>query len=1037
VLNEPVDPATVNDGSFIVTGPDGDQITAGTNGGSADARLTALGRYIVFDPIEDFEPGDYTIEYTDEITSVFGNTLNGGTKNRTVLSVGDQTTDQFLVIEEEASNTDVGALPEDFLGGGKTNNVNIVSQLIGSNDQPVIGPEDVDTTTPPIRNRVKTTLATPGLPGFDDVFPAVIRAGQKFQLTKLELDLGGGIETPIISGPIDVNFPNDVDVYLQSNDYRTFETPTAVRLRLDLSIGTLITAALDPANPKPFVIQQLANGVFNQSVLNIQAAGLAIPLDNGDLKISTLGTFPINVNRTDDATVDFGLTLVLPADPADGEGGSGTEDSIAPFVTAQSPSACLYVFGSPLYDTIYNQRDAAPTALPEPSCRQLLGGEAQMGGRPVPPFIDSYPIESSPAVTFSSPLDPTTVNDQNVKLFAAAADGTTPTGNALDTTLRVEGFSVVIDPVGLLEQDQPYVIQLGGGLADLAGKNIGFDNLAGPGSDITFRTEPQVAPQDPEDAAPALLGTLTPGIPCALNQDGDFRTGGGEAGNCVNSSQDNAPFDYPVFTSPVDVPVDGVFSKFVDPSTVVLANGCLTDGSGNPNTQADASVALQEMDGSGQCVGTPEAELAFANTNAEANDGQTRAFTIRPVEALKDTTRYWIVVCGTDADECTAGNTATVTDVDGLALNTNPIAETGTGSTANSPNAGAQGGPDIVMPFDTIDANKDYYTNQFTLPETDTNGNGQFDDADGDGEYQPGDERPQPGNRSLVQLQLGGGDIENSNRDDGKFPSYLALTRPIALREITNACDRVDEVTLQDGTKAAGATPETCIPASLLPGGFNSLTSIDIPAGAALDGLVDNVLGPLQDADQTGPVEDIPILGPVLGGVGDIVGSVGDTVGGVLGIVTGVIDDLEALAPGDSAFTTGRIILRFPNDDAESAMRPTQTGYIVEKCTGTFPNGGPTYDYEPCFAASLTLVANAPDGQGVALEQQEFVANIVGPVTFEQNGRLVISVRNANEIELEAEALGALPATATIAPGDLNFQLVGNATHGGRAFPNR
>jgi hypothetical protein len=77
VLNEPVDPATVNDGSFIVTGPDGDQITAGTNGGSADARLTALGRYIVFDPIEDFEPGDYTIEYTDEITSVFGNTLKG------------------------------------------------------------------------------------------------------------------------------------------------------------------------------------------------------------------------------------------------------------------------------------------------------------------------------------------------------------------------------------------------------------------------------------------------------------------------------------------------------------------------------------------------------------------------------------------------------------------------------------------------------------------------------------------------------------------------------------------------------------------------------------------------------------------------------------------------------------------------------------------------------------------------------------------------------------------------------------------------
>lgn len=175
-----------------------------------------------------------------------------------------------------------------------------------------------------------------------------------------------------------------------------------------------------------------------------------------------------------------------------------------------------------------------------------------------------------------------------------------------------------------------------------------------------------------------------------------------------------------------------------------------------------------------------------------------------------------------------------------------------------------------------------------------------------------------------------------------------------------------------------GETPGTCVPVSLLPGGITSLTGVE--ATATLAGA-----------------------------------------------------DLLTI-------NTGRILLRFPNDqDANPTGTPNQTGYIVERCTGQFP-GGVEYDFEPCFAASLNLVANAPDGDNVSLDQQQFVANLVGPVTFEQNGRLVISLRNANEIELEAEASLAglpIPATATIEPAELTFQLVGNAVHGGRAFPNR
>lgn len=952
VLNEPVDASTVNDDSFKVMDAEGNQITTGTNGSSADARLTALGRYIVFDPVEgnDFEPGEYTIEYTDAIKSVFGNTLTEGSKSRTVLDVGTPI-DQTLVIEDDASSDNLDDLGDDLLSGKKVNNVNILSQLIGSNDQPVIGPGDV-TANPPIRNRVATTLAESDNPAFDGQIPAVIRAGQKFQLKKLTLALGGEVPTPVISGPIDVNFINDVSVYLMANDYRNIEGPTAVRLRLDLGIGTLITAALNSDSEK-FIIQQLANGVFNQSSLNIQAAGLAIPRDNGDLEISTLGSFPIKVNRTDDATVNFGLTLVLPSEPGNIDEGSGTEDNVAPFITAQSPSACLYAFGSQGYDSISQALGTAATALPEPFCTAPLTGNAPPNGG-LGLTVNNFPIESSPAVTFSAPIDPATVNAESIQL--------TGNGTTVPATYRVEGFSVVIDPDELLEQDTDYQIRLGSQLADLSGTPLSGANAGGPGLTIDFTTEPLI------DAAPApaLLGTLTPGIPCALKDDAEnsFLGGGDNAGNCIGDAGNDTAPDYPVFKSPVNVPVTGVFSKFVMTDSVKLADGCLTSGSGETNTVDGASVALQEMDNAGQCVGTPPADLTFGNIG----DDRTRSFSIRPVEALKDDTRYWVVVCGADGSQC--NSTGTITDVDGFALNTTPLV--GTGSQGEENIEAAEGGPDILMPFDTDEATQDYYALQFTLPETDTNGNARYDEG----------EQPQAGNRSLVTLDTQiTPPIENPDRDDGKFVNYLSLTRPIAIREITDQCERVAEVMDDDGESAVGEIPDSCIPVSLLPGGFNSLTAINATA---------------------------------------------------LGLVT--ID-------------TGRIILRFPNDKKENPTgTPAQTGYIVDKCEGTFPAptdyegnaiGDPIpYDFEPCFTASLNLVANAPEGDGVELEQQAFTANVVGPVTFEQNGRLVISLRSANSIELKASVSG-LNSSATIGAGDLNFQLVGNATHGGRALPSR
>lgn len=981
-FSEAVDPNTVEDGeTFHFTDDSGQEIPG---------QLTVSGHELTFDPTDDLAPGNYTLALTDGVTSAFGKSLESFSVERHVLSAG-KTVQQNTTISPSADKP--SDLPDNTLNGKPLNLVDIATQLIGSNLQPA--------RNSPKRQGVLTTLAEPGLPGFDDVIPATIRAGQKFELTPLSLKLNGDVPTPIVSGPIQVEFSSDANVYLQSNDLRNVITPTAVRLRFDLGIGTLVGGS--PGSPEN-IISTLANGVFNQTALNIQGAGIAIPQDNGDLRISALVTFPIRVNRTDPAIVNAELTLLLPA----ADQTPVKPDTTAPYITAQYPSACLYAFGSPAYDAFYDQ--APPTALPESACAGPLNGNPPPGGG-LGATANNYPIESSPALVFSEPIDPLSVSGNSVQLSSSSGD--------VPANLRVDGTSIIIDPEELLEPNTEYTIQVGSGAAlrDLSGNELVANNAGGPGKTIKFTTEPQVS----DNPAPVLLGELSPGVPCALDNNGDFRNGGGNAGQCMGDADNGTTNDFPVFESPANVPVNATLSKFVERDSVVLADGCLTQGSGSHNTVSDATVALEQVDSSGQCVGVPEASLVFPNRDGD----KVRAFSIRPVDDLDVNSRYWIVVCGDGDSTCTN----TITDVDGFALNTNPL----NGSGSNGDTAGAAGGPDIVMPFDVTEASLDYYVSQFTLPYADTNGNGQFDDANGNGAYDSGgtDERPQPGNRTLVNLKLLDAQISNANRpDDGAFPSYLSLARPIAIRKTIDSCGAITKQIVDDnGDSVVGnGTANPCIEVSLLPGGMSALTGIGIDLGETLSLVKGGLLSPLQDAVDDGTsLGDIPVFGPVLSGLFN-------TVSGALGVVDKVVSQLNQRIADDDPINTGRILLRFP-DVANNAGNDagTQSGYIVPKCQGKL--NGTAYDFEPCFVASLNLVANAPDGQGVALEQQTIQANIVGPVTFEQNGRLVISVRNANSFSLSAKALGLLPADAVVDPAGLNFQLVGNATQGGRAYP--
>lgn len=251
VFSEPVQASSVVKGdSFKFTNAAGDEVPG---------RLTVVGHRLTFDPSDDLTPGDYTLTLSQDIESKYGKSLSGYSETKTVLDAGQMSTENLTV---KPSSDNVGDLPDNGLDGGPINLVTIGNQLIGLNKQPAMNV--------PARKGLKTTLAEGDQPGFGNTIAATIRGGQKFQLTPLNLKLDGAVPTPINSGPIQVQFANDADVYLKANDLNNVTEPTAVRLRFDLAISTLIEASADQ---KTSIIQSLANGVFNQTALNIQAAG--------------------------------------------------------------------------------------------------------------------------------------------------------------------------------------------------------------------------------------------------------------------------------------------------------------------------------------------------------------------------------------------------------------------------------------------------------------------------------------------------------------------------------------------------------------------------------------------------------------------------------------------------------------------------------------------------------------------------------------------------------------------------------------------
>lgn len=1002
-FSEPVDPGSVRLGDTFT-------VTDGT-GTPVDGRLTALGRHLSFDPTDDLDSDDtYTVTLNSAagsgVQSIYGRALNDGTAtfSYTPVDVGNAVP-QTLVIGPTSDNVD--ELPASGLNGGPANLARLVSNLVGENLLPAFNNDQ--------RRALRTRLAgTTSGDRYNDTFPAVIPAGQQFDLGALNLKLGGGVATQVNSGNIQGRFLNDADVFIGANDLSAIETPTAVRLRFDLGIG----ADIENNDQQ----QILANGAFNQTVMNVVAAGLVVPQENGDLRITTLGSFPTAVNRNGEAITDFELELTLANPRAGGDVPTVQPDSTQPFITAQYPSACLYTYGSELNsfgDPVSYGTETVPLESAENDCARNTP-PLSFGPRGIdqPAGISDFSLAQNPAITFSEPIDPRSLVNASGGYDESHLQLTDEAGNPVDFTAYTEGNSVVLDPEQPLAYNTEYTITLGDSLADLGGNTIRS------GDRRTFLTAPYVRALPPQtynfvdsngnpgsaslnnvaQTAP-FITAIQPGLPCALDPaSGDFLSGGNTAGYCLGDDRSSsAPSAiFPVFELPANNSIKAQFTKPVKTESIQLADACLTGNGG----AGGGSIAVQRMNGA-DCDGVVPGTIVLP----QADEALARSFQFVPDEPWQDGQRYWLVICGDQQDQCSASANTIVGRDDGQGvkyvntngdvvnadysgnLNTNPLQGTGSQASttigdadfpddaANGNNGlvsgfrRAGGGPDIVMPFNGAPATRNYSFFANALPLVDVNGNGVFDGnlnpnipasiAIPDN-IQPQFERPIAANGQYLNI-----DNQQINFAPNQVV-YQSGAVPNTVLPLSTNCAPAAAIT--------GTTPAQCVPVTLAPGGLFQLSALNFGR---------------QQARQA-----------------------------------------------------GRILLRVAGSQKTGGVGE-QTGYIVPKCSGTIDTGDDLYggereySYSPCFVLGLDLIASGPDGQStqpfinISVNQQPVHLDLVGQVSFERNGRLVLSLTNTNQAVLDDNDflfVAPSPLTIRLEPGHSNIQLAGPAIHGGALF---
>jgi len=260
-FSEPVNQRTVRYGENVMF--------TDSNGLLVNATLFTRTSQIVIDPVEDLEPGQYTLTVTTGVKDVNGDGMASDqqftfdVKNsypHAELRVENcPTPGLFSSCDPVASIDD---LPDHPLTGNKVNSMKIYSRLLGDNEVFLSG-------------QLIAEQCDPGdHPGY---IPMVIRKGQKLFSTSLPASLGGEVPIGLETGAVTIHTITDATGMLMQSDAITplEGGPTAITLQMDVAITTE---------------NEITNMMMSQYILGVQLFGQAfVGEDSGKLVMQVGG----------------------------------------------------------------------------------------------------------------------------------------------------------------------------------------------------------------------------------------------------------------------------------------------------------------------------------------------------------------------------------------------------------------------------------------------------------------------------------------------------------------------------------------------------------------------------------------------------------------------------------------------------------------------------------------------------------------------------------------------------------------------------
>lgn len=242
--------------------------------GLVDAHLLVSGRYMTIDPKSELTPGaDYSLNITTGLASIYGDTLPGGSFGnpndplavRFPITPQDTgapgTGERVSMVQDVADTGEVSPLT-----GKPINLVPMASVLLGE-----------DTAT-----QASGTLAAElaFAPNFPDETPFRVKRGSLIEGASIDVRIGGEVPAGFDSGDVRIEFLSDAVGYLLPNRYSGLDdVPRQVRLFMDVAVST--------ATPT-------ASGAITQDLMHIELVGTSI-VEDGQMVINAVGVVEPNV----------------------------------------------------------------------------------------------------------------------------------------------------------------------------------------------------------------------------------------------------------------------------------------------------------------------------------------------------------------------------------------------------------------------------------------------------------------------------------------------------------------------------------------------------------------------------------------------------------------------------------------------------------------------------------------------------------------------------------------------------------------------